>query len=78
MSRSVRTGSTFFFEAERVAVEYDSRQFHDNPRRFVRDRRRIAYLAARGILTVPLTADDIGAGAKRAMTDLEATLASRR
>ena len=68
----------FFFEAERVAVEYDSQQFHDNPRRFVRDRRRIAYLAARGILTFPLTAHDVGAGAARAIADLKATLASRR
>ena len=65
----------FYFEAERVAVEYDSRQFHDNERRFVRDRRKIRYLAARGILTVPLTADDLGA---TAMADLKRTLAERR
>ncbi len=68
----------FYFEAERVAVEYDGRQFHDNARRFVGDRRKIAYLAARGILTAPLTAQDLGAGAARAMADLKATLASRR
>jgi very-short-patch-repair endonuclease len=68
----------FFFRAERVAVEYDSRQFHDNERRFVGDRRKIAYLAARGILTVPLTGHDLGAGAEQAMADLKATLASRR
>jgi very-short-patch-repair endonuclease len=68
----------FYFEPERVAVEYDSRQFHDNAKRFVHDRRRVAYLAARGILTVPFTAKDLGAGADRAMADLRATLASRR
>jgi very-short-patch-repair endonuclease len=68
----------FFFQAERVAVEYDSRQFHDNHRRFVGDRRKIAYLAARGIVTVPLTANDLGPGAARAMADLKATLAGRR
>ena len=68
----------FYFEAERVAVEYDSRQFHDNDKRFVGDRRKIAYLAARGIVTVPLTAYDLGAGAERAMAKLEATLKSRR
>jgi very-short-patch-repair endonuclease len=68
----------FYFSRERVAVEYDSRQFHDNERRFAADRRKIAYLAARGIVTVPLTAHDLGAGANRAMADLAATLASRR
>jgi very-short-patch-repair endonuclease len=68
----------FYFERERVAVEYDGRATHDNPKRFVQDRRKIAYLAARGILTVPLTAHDVGAGATRAMADLRATLESRR
>jgi very-short-patch-repair endonuclease len=68
----------FFYRAERVALEYDSRQFHDNELRFTRDRRKIAYLAARDIVTVPLTAKDLAAGANRAMTDLKATLASRR
>ena len=68
----------FYFAVERVAVEYDSRAFHDNPKRFVSDRRRMTYLAARGIMTFPLTSDDIGAGAERAMADLRATLARRR
>ena len=68
----------FYFRAERVAVEYDSRQFHDNDRRFVGDRRRIAYLAGRGILTFPLTAHDLGGGAAQAMADLKAALESRR
>ena len=68
----------FYFEVERVAVEYDSRQFHDNDRRFVGDRRKIAYLAARGIVTVPFTVIDLGAGADRAIADLRSTLASRR
>lgn len=68
----------FYFSAERVAVEYGSRQFHDNEKRFAGDRRKIAYLAARGIVTVPLTAHDLGAGAERAMADLRATLRSRR
>jgi very-short-patch-repair endonuclease len=68
----------FYYETERVAVEYDTRQFHDNDRRFVSDRRKIRYLAARGIVTMPLTAHDIGAGAARAMGDLRATLANRR
>lgn len=68
----------FYFSAERVAVEYDSRTFHDNPTRFVRDRRRITYLAGRGILTVPLTAHDVGPGAAQAMADLRAALAERR
>ncbi len=68
----------FYFRAERVAVEYDSQQFHDNPKRFVDDRRRMAYLAGRGILTFPLTAYDTGAGAARAMASLRATLELRR
>jgi very-short-patch-repair endonuclease len=68
----------FYFRIERVAVEYDSRQFHDNDRRFVGDRRKIAYLAGRGILTFPLTAHDLGGGAARAMADLKATLERRR
>ena len=68
----------FYFAAERVVVEYDGRASHDNPARFVRDRRKIAYLAARGILTVPFTAHDLAAGADRALADLHATLASRR
>ena len=68
----------FYFRRERVALEYDSREFHDNPHRFTHDRRRIAYLAARGILTFPLTANDLGAGAARAMADLRATLIRRR
>lgn len=68
----------FYFARERVAVEYDGRAAHDNPSRFVRDRRKIAYLAARGILTVPFTDHDVGAGADRALADLEATLEKRR
>ncbi len=68
----------FFYREERVALEYDGRQFHDNARRFVRDRRKIAFLAARGIVTVPFTANDLGAGAAQAMADLKATLDGRR
>lgn len=68
----------FFFVAERVAVEYDSRAFHDNPKRFVGDRRKVAFLAGRGILTFPLTDDDLTTGADRAMADLRATLERRR
>lgn len=68
----------FYFARERVAIEYDGRAVHDNPRRFVRDRRKIAYLAARGIVTVPFTAHDLAAGAERAMADLRRTLEERR
>lgn len=68
----------FFYSTERVALEYDTRKFHDNDRRFISDRRKIAYLAARGILTVPLTAHDLAAGSDRAIADLKATLAGRR
>lgn len=68
----------FYFARERVAVEYDGLAAHDNPARFVRDRRKIAYLAARGIVTVPFTAQDLATGVDRAMADLRATLETRR
>jgi hypothetical protein len=44
----------------------------------VGDRRKIRYLAARGILTVPLTAYELRPGREQAMTDLRAILADRR
>jgi very-short-patch-repair endonuclease len=67
----------FWFERERLAVEVDGYRYHGTPKRFVSDRRKIAYLAARGIQIVPLTWDDVGPGAERAMTDLKSALAAR-
>ena len=68
----------FWFERERVAVEVDGYRYHSTPKRFVRDRRKIAYLAARGIQVVPLTWDDLGSHAKSAMDDLRHALRARR
>jgi hypothetical protein len=65
----------FWFERERVAMEVDGYRYHGTPKRFVDDRRRTAYLAARGILTFPLTWADLDA--PEAMARLHATLASR-
>ena len=68
----------FLFERERVAVEVDGYRYHGTPRRFVEDRRRMNYLAARGIQVFPLTWHDLGPGAARAMRLLAATLTERR
>jgi very-short-patch-repair endonuclease len=52
-------GETFeidaLWRAERIAVELDSRQFHDTPLAFERDRRRDRKLIAAGWLPVRLT-----------------------
>ena len=68
----------FLFEAERLVVEVDGYRYHSTPRRFVDDRRRTAYLAARGLQVFPLTWDDLGPGAVLAMRRLKDTLAARR
>jgi very-short-patch-repair endonuclease len=68
----------FLFKRERVIVEIDGYRYHATPKRFVGDRRRIAYLAARGYLVVPLTWDDFGPRADVAMADLRRTLELRR
>ena len=67
----------FWFEHERLAVEIDGYRYHGTRKRFVGDRRKIAYLAGRGIQVVPLTWDDLGPGAERAMNDLKSALAAR-
>ena len=66
----------FWFERERVAVEVDGYRYHGTPRRFVGDRRRAAYLAARGIQTFPLTWADLSEPTL-AMARLKATLEVR-
>ena len=68
----------FYFEAERLAVEVDGRRFHDTPKRFVEDRRRTAYLAARNIQVLPLTWHDLHGGQARAMQQLRQARAARR
>ena len=66
----------FWFEHERVAVEVDGYRYHSTPGRFVEDRRRAGYLAARDIVTFPLTWPDLGEPTTP-MRRLRATLASR-
>ena len=67
----------FWFEAARVAVEVDGYRYHATPKRFVDDRRRAAYLAARGVLVFPITWQDVIAPSG-AMAQLRETLALRR
>ena len=66
-----------WFERERVAVEVEGFRYHSTPRRFADDRRRTAYLAARGVLVFPITWEDLNE-AGTTMARLGATLASRR
>ncbi|MGI9021189.1 MAG: type IV toxin-antitoxin system AbiEi family antitoxin domain-containing protein [Solirubrobacterales bacterium] len=68
----------FWFERERIAVEVDGYRYHSTPKRFRDDRRRTAYLASRGVQVYPLTWDDLGPEAGRAMQRLANTLATRR
>ena len=68
----------FWFEDERLAVEFDSVQFHDTPKRFVSDRRRTAYLAAQNIQVFPLTWYDVHGGRDEAMLRLRQALTARR
>ena len=68
----------FYFERERLAVEVDGYRYHGTPKRFVDDRHRTTYLAARGIQVFPLTWHDLGRGAPKAMRRLARTLAERR
>lgn len=68
----------FLFRAEGVVVEVDGYRYHSTPDRFVRDRRRAADLAARGLLTLSLTWNDLGAEGDAAMARLVAALATRR
>ncbi|MCI1748630.1 MAG: endonuclease domain-containing protein [Acidipropionibacterium sp.] len=42
------------FEEERLAVEVNSRQFHDNPRAFLRDAEKARILTAAGWKLVPI------------------------
>ena len=67
----------FLFERERLVVEVDGYRYHGTRKRFVSDRRRTAYLAARDYQVFPLTWDDLGPNAPRAMRDLRSALALR-
>ena len=68
----------FLFRPERLAVEVDGYRYHGTPTRFVNDRRRTTYLAARNLQVFPLTWSDLHEGASIAMARLAATLTARR
>jgi very-short-patch-repair endonuclease len=68
----------FYFRRERLAVEFDGYRYHAQPKRFVDDRRRTAYLAALNIQVFPLTWIDLHERADQAMTRLSRTCAQRR
>lgn len=68
----------FLFRRERLVVEVDGYRYHSGRKRFVDDRRRVAYLAARGLQVFPLTWSDLHEGAEAAMVRLIRTLEHRR
>lgn len=68
----------FLFRRERLVIEVDSYSFHSTPKRFVDDRRRMAYLASRNFQVFPLTWDDLHGGATKAMERLRRTRNQRR
>ena len=68
----------FLFRRERLIVEVDGMRDHNTPKRFVDDRRRMAYLASRGFQVFPLTWDDLHAGKAEAMTRLRRAREERR
>ena len=68
----------FLYEPERLVVEIDSYTFHATPKKFVDDRRRMAYLASCNFQVFPLTWDDLHAGKEAAMRRLRTTRERRR
>ena len=68
----------FLFRRERLAVEVDGYRYHATPKRFVDDRRRIAFLATRNIQVFPLTWVDVHGEVIDAMERLRRTLGERR
>jgi very-short-patch-repair endonuclease len=63
---------------ERLVIEIDSYAYHSTPKRFVDDRRRMAYLASRSYQVFPLTWHDLHDGQDKAMRRLRATRRQRR
>lgn len=67
----------FLFREARVIVEVDGYRFHGTRDRFLRDRRRAAYLASRGYLVFPITWADLVEQPDATMAALATTLAAR-
>jgi very-short-patch-repair endonuclease len=65
------------WRTERVAVELDSRQFHDTPFAFERDRRRDRKLSAARWLPVRITWRELTQEADAVARDLTAMLVAR-
>lgn len=59
---------------QRVALEFDSRAYHDNDPAFARDRRRSRRLAATGVQVVRATWEDLDARPAELAADLWALL----
>jgi len=68
----------FLYRPEKLVLEVDSYAFHSTPKRFVDDRRRMAYFASRGYQVFPLTWHDLHGGHAEAMARLRATREERR
>lgn len=62
------------FEAERLAVEVNSKEWHDNPRAFQRDAEKARMLTAAGWTVVPLTPTQVERSPNAVLADLWARL----
>jgi very-short-patch-repair endonuclease len=67
----------FLFREAKVIVEVEGYRYHGTRHRFVRDRRRAAYLASRGYVVFPITWSDLVDRPEKTMRALAATLAAR-
>jgi very-short-patch-repair endonuclease len=68
----------FLYKRERLIVEVDGYAYHSTRKRFVDDRRRMAYLASCRFQLFPLTWRDLHGGQAEAMGMLRRTLEERR
>jgi very-short-patch-repair endonuclease len=62
------------FEEERLAVEVNSRQFHDNPRAFLRDAEKARILTAAGWKLVPIVPSQVERSPEAVLADLSCRL----
>ena len=68
----------FLYEPERLIVEVDGYRYHGTRYRFLHDRRRSAYLVARGYVVFPISWSDLVERPAETMRALGDALAARR
>lgn len=68
----------FLYEPERLIVEVDGYRYHGTRHRFLHDRRRSAYLVARGYVVFPISWADLVERPTTTMRELADALAARR